>query len=88
MIAVNYAAREFGVKRDDNPKEALIKCPNIRLVHVATYEEGDQEAKYHEKPSSFTHKVSLEHYRKEVFISFMHSFFFEGKKAKNSTLFH
>ena len=37
LIAVNYPAREFGITRHESPAEALKKCPNIMLVHCATY---------------------------------------------------
>ncbi len=39
LIAVSYAARAFGIKRHDTAPEALKKCPQLRLVHVATYKE-------------------------------------------------
>ncbi|CAE7231402.1 unnamed protein product [Rhizoctonia solani] len=34
-------------------------------VHVATYKEGDNEPQYWEDPNPTTHKVSLDHYRRE-----------------------
>lgn len=35
LVAVNYAAREFGIKRgQDNPRDAKKKCRKIHLVHV------------------------------------------------------
>jgi DNA polymerase eta len=36
LIAVNYAARTKGIKRHCTVKEALEKCPELKLVHVAT----------------------------------------------------
>lgn len=36
IIAVNYAARKFGVKRGDRADVTLKKCPQIKLVHVET----------------------------------------------------
>ena len=36
IIAVNYSARKFGVKRGDRAEGALSKCPQIKLVHVET----------------------------------------------------
>lgn len=36
VIAVNYAARSFGVNRMDHTDEVRRKCPEIRLVHVET----------------------------------------------------
>ncbi|KAG8695119.1 DNA-directed DNA polymerase eta rad30 [Ceratobasidium sp. 395] len=34
-------------------------------VHVATYKEGESEPRYWDDPSPLTHKVSLDHYRRE-----------------------
>lgn len=36
IIAVNYAARKFGVRRGDRADATLKKCPQIKLVHVET----------------------------------------------------
>lgn len=36
LIAVNYEARKFGVKRGDRTAAAKQKCPQIMLVHVET----------------------------------------------------
>ncbi|KAJ1965189.1 N-acetyltransferase eso1 [Dipsacomyces acuminosporus] len=63
LIAVNYPAREKGVKRMDTPSEARDKCPDIRLVHVPTFTEGTRPA-YHTSPRVSTHKVSLDAYRR------------------------
>ncbi|KAI9307098.1 hypothetical protein BJ944DRAFT_198223 [Cunninghamella echinulata] len=63
LIAVNYAARKYGVTRLSTVEEALALCPDIKLVHVATYAPNETEAKYHENPSKKTHKVSLDSYR-------------------------
>jgi DNA polymerase eta len=40
-------------------------CPNLVIVHVATYKDGENEAKYHPDPETKTHKVSLDLYRRE-----------------------
>ncbi|KAG9123491.1 DNA-directed DNA polymerase eta rad30, partial [Ceratobasidium sp. 392] len=45
--------------------EAKKKCPNLMAVHVATYKEGESEPRYWDDPSPLTHKVSLDHYRRE-----------------------
>lgn len=37
MTTVNYASRDFGIKRHTPVAEALLKCPQLRLVHVPTY---------------------------------------------------
>ncbi|CAE6446588.1 unnamed protein product [Rhizoctonia solani] len=65
LIAVNYPARKFGITRHESIIDARKKCPNLMAVHVATYREGDSEPQYWEDPSPTTHKVSLDHYRRE-----------------------
>ncbi|KLO13063.1 eta DNA polymerase [Schizopora paradoxa] len=65
LIAVNYPAREFGISRMDKPHEAVKRCKDLIVVHVATYAEGELEPKYHEKPDAKTHKISLDLYRRE-----------------------
>lgn len=37
ILLVNYAARDAGIKRHVTVSEALMKCPQLRLVHVPTY---------------------------------------------------
>ena len=63
LIAVNYAARAFGVKRFMLLSEAQRLCPNLRWAHTATIALGSSEPRYHESPAKSTHKVSLEPYR-------------------------
>lgn len=65
LIAVNYPARDAGVSRFESIPEALKKCPDLHLVHVATYAHGSNKADYHEDPRPETHKVSLDPYRRE-----------------------
>ncbi|QRV89435.1 DNA repair protein REV1 [Ceratobasidium sp. AG-Ba] len=65
LIAVNYPARKFGITRHESVAEAKKKCPNLMAVHVATYKEGESEPRYWDDPSPLTHKVSLDHYRRE-----------------------
>ncbi|TFY78734.1 hypothetical protein EWM64_g5277 [Hericium alpestre] len=66
LIAVNYPARKFGITRMMKADEALKKCPELKIVHVATFKEGDSEPGYHnDKPDTRTHKVSLDYYRRE-----------------------
>ncbi|KAI7906602.1 uncharacterized protein BX663DRAFT_198658 [Cokeromyces recurvatus] len=70
LIAVNYAAREFGIQKMTTLQEAQKKCPTIRLIHVATYGPNDTEPQYHSNPDRSTHKVSLDVYRaasREIF---------------------
>ncbi|ORY96491.1 hypothetical protein BCR43DRAFT_563787 [Syncephalastrum racemosum] len=73
LIAVNYAARAAGVTRHANIEDARKACPEIQLLHVATYAENETEWKYHARPSRATHKVSLDPYReasKKIFTIF------------------
>ncbi|KAK9365433.1 hypothetical protein V1509DRAFT_633174 [Lipomyces kononenkoae] len=65
LIAVNYAARKFGISRHETITEAKKKCPELVLAHVATWKEGDANWAYHEKPDIATHKVSLDPYRRQ-----------------------
>lgn len=46
-----------------NVTEARKLCPEIQLLHVATYAEHDTEPKYYENPDRNTHKVSLDAFR-------------------------
>ncbi|RKP39291.1 hypothetical protein BJ085DRAFT_23766, partial [Dimargaris cristalligena] len=63
LIAVNYAARAAGVQRHMTVPEARALCPDLRLVHVATYRRGDTHYAYHADPKPYSHKVSLDPYR-------------------------
>ncbi|KAK9323064.1 hypothetical protein V1517DRAFT_321389 [Lipomyces orientalis] len=65
LIAVNYAARKFGISRHESISEARKKCPDLVLAHVATWKEGDESWAYHENPDVATHKVSLDPYRRQ-----------------------
>lgn len=68
LIAVNYAARPFGINRMVNTAEARKLCPNIILQHVATFREGEG-GRWAYRDDSFrnikTDKVSLDPYRAE-----------------------
>ncbi|KAI0749875.1 DNA/RNA polymerase [Daedaleopsis nitida] len=67
FIAVNYPARKFGISRFGKVSVAEAKklCPELVVVHVATYKEGESEPGYWENPDTRTHKVSLDLYRRE-----------------------
>ncbi|KAF7719623.1 Uncharacterized protein PECH_003486 [Penicillium ucsense] len=68
LIAVNYAARPFGVTRMITAPEARKACPNIVLQHVATFREGEGGKWAYRDDSSMnisTDKVSLDPYRAE-----------------------
>lgn len=51
----------------DKVASALQRCPHLRVVHVATYDPSTPDAKpsYIDNPNGQTHKVSLDHYRRE-----------------------
>jgi DNA polymerase eta len=57
LIAVNYPARAFGITRMNNWRDALKKCPELIVVHVATYKEGDNAPAYWDNPDTATYKV-------------------------------
>jgi len=40
-------------------------CPNLVVVHVQTYKDGETQPGYHPNPNNKTHKVSLDYYRRE-----------------------
>ncbi|KAK4954673.1 N-acetyltransferase eso1 [Elasticomyces elasticus] len=67
IIALNYAAREYGLKRGVSVDEAKLRCPHLRLQHVATWREGDTDWAY--RPDVVQHmrtdKAALEPYRME-----------------------
>ncbi|KAJ7671608.1 hypothetical protein DFH06DRAFT_120201 [Mycena polygramma] len=65
LIAVNYPARKFGITRMMKIQEAKERCPELVVVHVATYKEGEKQPGYWENPDTRTHKVSLDMYRRE-----------------------
>ncbi|KIY66533.1 DNA polymerase eta [Cylindrobasidium torrendii FP15055 ss-10] len=65
LIAVNYPARKFGISRMDKLKDAKARCPELVVVHVATYKEGEKEPGYWDNVDTRTHKVSLDFYRRE-----------------------
>ncbi|KIK62517.1 hypothetical protein GYMLUDRAFT_223745 [Collybiopsis luxurians FD-317 M1] len=65
IIAVNYPARKFGITRFQKLEEAKKCCPDLMIVHVATYKEGEAEPGYWDNIDSRTHKVSLDYYRRE-----------------------
>lgn len=57
LIAVNYPARKFGISRMDKLDDARKRCPNLVVIHVATYAQGESEPKYWDSPDIKTHKV-------------------------------
>lgn len=65
IIAVNYPARKYGIKRFNTIDEAKKMCPHLIVQHVATYRNGESEAGYWGEVDPRTHKVSLDPYRRE-----------------------
>ncbi|KAJ9447844.1 N-acetyltransferase eso1 [Diplonema papillatum] len=64
LIAVNYPARAFGIKRfGTSLADARRACPQLRWSHAPTYLVGESAWAYHENPSPKTHKISLDPYR-------------------------
>ena len=63
LIAINYAARARGVTRHMRVREALAKCPEIKLVHVATVGASEAAGEPSAAPDRWTEKASLERYR-------------------------
>jgi len=62
LIAVNYPARKFGISRMDKKQDALKRCPQLKVVHVATYKEGAAEPGYWDDVDTNTHKVRRSSY--------------------------
>ncbi|OXV10385.1 hypothetical protein Egran_01854 [Elaphomyces granulatus] len=68
LIAINYAARPFGITRMISAVEAKKRCPGLVLQHVATFREGEggRWAYRDDAAGSIrTDKVSLDPYRAE-----------------------
>ena len=65
LIAVNYAARAYGIGRFDSLATATQKCMPVQSCHVMTYANGEREPKYRGAGAitKDTHKVCLEPYR-------------------------
>ncbi|KAL3899752.1 MAG: hypothetical protein SGCHY_001819 [Lobulomycetales sp.] len=64
LIAVNYAARPFGIKRSTSAAEARSLCPEIHLQHVATFRGDQQRSEYRDSQDYRTDKACLDTYRK------------------------
>ncbi|EED17546.1 sister chromatid cohesion protein (Eso1), putative [Talaromyces stipitatus ATCC 10500] len=66
LIAINYAARPFGITRMLSATEAKKRCPELVLQHVATFREGEGGTWAYRDDASKrikTDKVSLDPYR-------------------------
>lgn len=65
LIAINYPARKFELKRGVSVSEAQKLCPGIHLPHVATFKKGDLKWEFHDDPDPNNYKVSLDFFRRE-----------------------
>lgn len=68
LIAINYAARPFGITRMLSAIEAKKRCPELVLQHVATFREGEGGKWAYRDDASYkikTDKVSLDPYREQ-----------------------
>ena len=52
LIALNYAAKNAGIKRGMNCYEALAVVPNLILIHVSTFEVSDDALQQEQLKSS------------------------------------
>lgn len=69
LIAVSYAARDYGISRMDTLDTAKLKCPDLKPIHTATFKKGENFWRYRDEDDKFphpsNHKVSLDPYRRE-----------------------
>ncbi|KAI5796286.1 hypothetical protein DFH27DRAFT_526391 [Peziza echinospora] len=75
LIAINYPARTHGLtSRHVSALEALKICPELRLVHIPTWQPGDEKWSYREGEGGITppdypdiarNKACLDYYRGE-----------------------
>lgn len=66
IIALNYPARNSGLKRGMSVDDCKRICPEIKLQHVATWREGDERWAYRdERDRMASEKAALEPYREE-----------------------
>ncbi|WYZ42227.1 hypothetical protein EsH8_V_001122 [Colletotrichum jinshuiense] len=65
IIALNYPAKQQGLKRSISVDEAQRLCPDITLQHIPTWREGDEQWRYRSDILDHltTDKASLEPYR-------------------------
>lgn len=67
VIAINYPARAYGLKRGMSVEEVTRLCPSLTLQHIATWREGDPTWAY--RPDVIdnltTDKAALDPYRLE-----------------------
>lgn len=53
-----------------NIQDAKELCPELVVIHVATYKEGEKEPGYWENPDSRTHKVNFSSSSESLFRTF------------------
>ncbi|KPA78189.1 putative DNA polymerase eta [Leptomonas pyrrhocoris] len=64
LIAVNYPARKYGIKRGQhNAIEAKQMCPDLVVALSPSYRVGESVSQYHPNPTRDYYKISLEPYR-------------------------
>lgn len=63
IIAVNYSARQYGVRRGQRVPNAQKLCPLLRLVHVDIVSTEPNDHKGSTVPDRQKHKASLTRYR-------------------------
>lgn len=76
LIAVSYAAKQYGITRMDTIQNALEKCDKLIPIHTAVFKKGEDFWQYHDGCGSWNsdpskklpveqYKVSLDPYRRE-----------------------
>ncbi|CAK80124.1 unnamed protein product (macronuclear) [Paramecium tetraurelia] len=71
LIAINYPARDAGIKRGMLSEEAIKLCPNVMLPHVETFKVIDGKMVFstlkdkYIQHNQYEEKVSLRYYRQE-----------------------
>jgi DNA polymerase eta len=64
LIAVNYPARAYGIKRGlHNVHDARRLCPDVIVALSPSYRVGEAVSQYHPHPTRDHYKISLEPYR-------------------------
>lgn len=76
LIAVSYAAKQYGITRMDTIQNAMEKCDKLIPIHTAVFKKGEDFWQYHDGCGSWNsdpskklpvdqYKVSLDPYRRE-----------------------
>lgn len=90
LIAINYAARNFGLNRFIRLQEAQQKCPELICQHVPTWKEGEDFWAYRDDSAinAGLQKASLDPYRRESrkIIHIMKDCLPEGTKVEKASI--